>query len=244
MKWIAIQKIFFLRLVDIFKIEESFAAKIHQNCKVCCGLVGRAVTSNNRDPQFESSHWQLLLNQYFLLTVCRKDENERKRGRKWPIRQRLFLSRDNWHTVSLLHSITLYLLYSITNTLSIIIVSLLHPIIFSLLHYIFLTLLHSIFFTRLHSIFFTILNSIFIILLNSFFIILLFSLMHSILSLSLSNTPPVSFSIGQIFGIPIVDVNYEPVWEGLIVTEPYQRTIFQIGYCKLSSSYLSIKALF
>ena len=78
MKWIAIQKIFFLRLVNIFKIEESFAAKIHQNCKVCCGLVGRAVTSNNRDPQFESSHWQLLLNQYFLLTVCKKTKIKKK----------------------------------------------------------------------------------------------------------------------------------------------------------------------
>ena len=50
-----------------------------------CGTVGRAVACNTRGPGFESSHWQLLLNIYFLLTVCRKDENKKKRGREWPI---------------------------------------------------------------------------------------------------------------------------------------------------------------
>ena len=30
------------------------------------------------DLGFESSHWQLLLNIYLLLTVCRKDENKEK----------------------------------------------------------------------------------------------------------------------------------------------------------------------
>ena len=50
-----------------------------------CGAVGRAVASNTRGPGFESSHWQLLLNIYLLLTVCRKDENKEKRGREWPI---------------------------------------------------------------------------------------------------------------------------------------------------------------
>ena len=44
-----------------------------------CGAVGRAVASNIRGPRFESSHWQLLLNIYLLLTVCRKDENKEKR---------------------------------------------------------------------------------------------------------------------------------------------------------------------
>ena len=39
-----------------------------------CGAVGRAVASNTRGPRFESSHRQLLLNIYLLLTVCRKDE--------------------------------------------------------------------------------------------------------------------------------------------------------------------------
>ena len=47
-----------------------------------CGAVGRAVACNPRGPGFESSHRQLLLNIYLLLTVCRKDENkEKKRSR-------------------------------------------------------------------------------------------------------------------------------------------------------------------
>ena len=50
-----------------------------------CGAVGRAVACNPRGPGFESSHRQLLLNIYLLLTVCRKDENKEKRGREWPI---------------------------------------------------------------------------------------------------------------------------------------------------------------
>ena len=44
-----------------------------------CGAVGRAVASNTGGPKFESSHRQLLLNIYLLLTVCRKDENKEKR---------------------------------------------------------------------------------------------------------------------------------------------------------------------
>ena len=43
-----------------------------------CGAVGRAVASDTRGPGFESSHRQLLLNIYLLLTVCRKDENKGK----------------------------------------------------------------------------------------------------------------------------------------------------------------------
>ena len=44
-----------------------------------CGAVGRAVAYDTRGPRFESSHRQLLLNIYLLLTVCRKDENKEKR---------------------------------------------------------------------------------------------------------------------------------------------------------------------
>ena len=43
-----------------------------------CGAVGRVVTSDTRGPGIESSHQQLLLNIYLLLTVCRKDENKEK----------------------------------------------------------------------------------------------------------------------------------------------------------------------
>ena len=43
------------------------------------GAVGRAVSSDTRGHGFESSHWQLILNNYLLLTVCRKDENKENR---------------------------------------------------------------------------------------------------------------------------------------------------------------------
>ena len=49
-----------------------------------CGAVGRAVASDIRGPGFESSHWQLLLNIYLLLTVCRKDENKEKEAGNGP----------------------------------------------------------------------------------------------------------------------------------------------------------------
>ena len=49
-----------------------------------CGAVGRAVAYDTRGPGFESSHWQLLLNIYLLLTVCRKDENKRKEAGNGP----------------------------------------------------------------------------------------------------------------------------------------------------------------
>ena len=42
-----------------------------------CGSVGTA--SNSRGLWFESSHCQLLLNNYLLLTICTNDENEEKR---------------------------------------------------------------------------------------------------------------------------------------------------------------------
>ena len=44
-----------------------------------CGAVGGVVAYDTRGPGFESSHRQLLLNIYLLLTVCRKDENKEKR---------------------------------------------------------------------------------------------------------------------------------------------------------------------
>ena len=49
-----------------------------------CGVVGRGVASDTRGPGFESSHQQLLLNIYLLLTVCRKDENKEKEAGNGP----------------------------------------------------------------------------------------------------------------------------------------------------------------
>ena len=45
-----------------------------------CGSVGKAVASNTRGLRFESSHLQILMNLYFLLTVYRKDENKKRPG--------------------------------------------------------------------------------------------------------------------------------------------------------------------
>ena len=45
------------------------------------GTVDSAVASDTRGPGFESSHRRLLLNNYLLLTVCRKDENKEKEAR-------------------------------------------------------------------------------------------------------------------------------------------------------------------
>ena len=49
-----------------------------------CGSVGRVVYSNKRGPPFESGHRQLFLNQYFLSTVCKKDENREKEAGNGP----------------------------------------------------------------------------------------------------------------------------------------------------------------
>ena len=46
---------------------------------------GRAVAFNTIRPGFESSHRQILLNLYFLLTVCRKDEYKVKEPRNGPL---------------------------------------------------------------------------------------------------------------------------------------------------------------
>ena len=56
-----------------------------------CGAVGRAVASDTRGPGFESSHRQLLLNIYLLLTVCRKDENKEKEARNGPFLKKITL---------------------------------------------------------------------------------------------------------------------------------------------------------
>ena len=53
-----------------------------------CGAVGRAVASDTRGPRFESSHRQLLLNIYLLLTVCRKDKNKEKEAGNGPFKKK------------------------------------------------------------------------------------------------------------------------------------------------------------
>ena len=53
-----------------------------------CGAVGRTVASETRGPRFESSHRQLLLNIYLLLTVCRKDKNKEKEAGNGPEKKR------------------------------------------------------------------------------------------------------------------------------------------------------------
>ena len=53
-----------------------------------CGAVGRAVASDTRGHGFESSHQQLLLNIYLLLTVCRKDKNKEKETGNGPFFQK------------------------------------------------------------------------------------------------------------------------------------------------------------
>ena len=49
-----------------------------------CGAIGRVFSSDIRGPGFESSHRQLLLNIYSLLTFCRKDENKEKEAGNGP----------------------------------------------------------------------------------------------------------------------------------------------------------------
>ena len=48
-----------------------------------CGAVGRAVASDTRGPRY----WQLLLNNYLQLTVCRKDENKEKEAGNGPFKK-------------------------------------------------------------------------------------------------------------------------------------------------------------
>ena len=74
-----------------------------------CGAVGRAVACNPRGPGFESSHRQLLLNIYLLLTVCRKDENKEK---KRPRMAHFFLKK-NFHVM--VKNVFIYLLCRLEN---------------------------------------------------------------------------------------------------------------------------------
>ena len=61
------------------------AIRNEQRVDSSCGTVGSAIASDSRGPGFESSYQQLFLNNYLLLTVCRKDENESQRGGEWSI---------------------------------------------------------------------------------------------------------------------------------------------------------------
>ena len=64
--------------LDVKFMRNNLLSKI-SNVGSGCGAVGRAVAYDTRGPGFDSSHRQLLLNIYLLLTVCRKDENKEKR---------------------------------------------------------------------------------------------------------------------------------------------------------------------
>ena len=56
---------------------ESFLPKLLFNGKCSgCGTFGSAVASAARGPEFKSPHWQLLLNNYLQLTVCKKAQLE------------------------------------------------------------------------------------------------------------------------------------------------------------------------
>ena len=58
-----------------------------------CGSVGRAVASNSRDPQFESSHCQkFILNTYCQL--CWKDENKEKEAGNGPFFNKVEVARS------------------------------------------------------------------------------------------------------------------------------------------------------
>ena len=48
----------------------------HLGSKSGCGSVGKAVASDTRDPQFESSHQQTL---YYLGIYCQKDKKKREK---------------------------------------------------------------------------------------------------------------------------------------------------------------------
>ena len=55
--------------------------KISLSSKIV-NVTGAGVASDTRGPGFESSHRQLLLNNYSLLSVCRKDKNKEKEAGK------------------------------------------------------------------------------------------------------------------------------------------------------------------
>ena len=51
----------------------------------CGGVAGRAVASENKDQQFESSHWLIYLLSTILNKRYRKDENKVKEAGNGPI---------------------------------------------------------------------------------------------------------------------------------------------------------------
>ena len=54
-----------------------------------CGTVDSTVASNTRGHGFESSHRQLLLDNYLLLTDCRKGKNKGKEAENGPFLKHL-----------------------------------------------------------------------------------------------------------------------------------------------------------
>ena len=44
-----------------------------------CGSVGRAVASDTRDPQFESSHWQTFIKNLFIVNCAEKTKKVKKK---------------------------------------------------------------------------------------------------------------------------------------------------------------------
>ena len=52
-----------------------------------CGSVGRAVTSNTRSPQFESSQRQTFTQNIFYCQLYWKDENKEKEAGKGPFKK-------------------------------------------------------------------------------------------------------------------------------------------------------------
>ena len=72
---------------------QTFAGKL-KAINYGCGAVGRAVASDTRGSGYESSHQQLLLNIYLLLTVCRKDENKEKEAGNGPFKKITLTERN------------------------------------------------------------------------------------------------------------------------------------------------------
>ena len=68
-----------MRLFFLAKLSEQ---KIPYKA-VVVGIVGRAVASDTRDPQFESRHWQNFI--YQLRTQNTEKTKIKERGREWPI---------------------------------------------------------------------------------------------------------------------------------------------------------------
>ena len=66
------------------KLYSGYIRKLSIKLGSRCSTVGSVVASNIRYPKFESSHQQLLLSIFLLLTICRKDENKEKEAGNGP----------------------------------------------------------------------------------------------------------------------------------------------------------------